>query len=81
MDHVLKASLERGWIITIIYQKDDLITKRNIKVLSIKNNTIKAYCYLRQNVRVFQRENILAASFCNTKLEKEKLQIQARILY
>jgi len=67
MDHILKASLDRGWIITIIYQKGNIITKRNIKVLSIDNNTIKAYCYLRGQVRIFQRQNILAAELCRAK--------------
>jgi len=68
-DHILKASLDRRWVITIIYLKGNTITKRNIKVLSIdnNNNTVKAYCYLRRQVRTFQRQNILAAELCRSK--------------
>lgn len=68
MDHILKASLDRGIVITIMYLKGNIITKRNIKVLEIGDNTIKAHCYLRGQVRVFKRENILAAELCGAKV-------------
>lgn len=64
INHVLKASLERNCIITIIYQKENEITQRNIKVLEIAGNRVKAFCYLRNENRTFKLECILSASFC-----------------
>jgi hypothetical protein len=66
VEHVLKASLERGLIITIMYLKNNEITMRNIRVLEIKENRIMAYCYLRKENRVFKKENILSAAFLNS---------------
>lgn len=62
-DHILEASLERNRIVTIIYQKKDEITKRKIKVLDIEGESIKAFCFLRNQIRVFRKENILSACF------------------
>lgn len=61
--NLLQASLEGGRIVTIIYQKNSEITKRNIKVISMKDDNIKAFCYLRHQVREFKLDNILAADF------------------
>lgn len=66
VEHILKASLERNMIVTIIYQKGGEITIRNIKVLDLDNEHVKAYCYLRRENRVFKKENILSASFCSS---------------
>jgi predicted DNA-binding transcriptional regulator YafY len=68
INHILKASLEQGAVISIIYAKDDVITKRNIKVLEINENSIKAYCYLRNQTRVFRLDNILAADYCKDRI-------------
>ncbi|HHV95250.1 MAG TPA: hypothetical protein GXX37_02055 [Clostridiaceae bacterium] len=68
IDYILKASRDQNRIITIIYQKGNVITKRNIRVLSIDGDTIKAYCYLRNSIRIFRRKNILAAEFYNPKI-------------
>ncbi len=67
MEHILKSSLEQGSIITIIYAKENVITKRNICVLGIDSTHVKAYCYLRGQNRVFKKENILAAEYCRKK--------------
>ncbi len=67
IDYVLKFSLEQEIIVTIIYLKGSVITKRNIQALEIGDNTIKAYCYLRQQNRIFKRDNILSASFCKSR--------------
>ena len=64
IDYVLKASLDRGCIITVMYQKENLTTIRNIKVIDIEEDYVKAFCYLRKQSRVFKKENILAAEFC-----------------
>lgn len=63
IDHILKASQERDLIITIIYSGSSGITERNIKVLEIHENRVKAYCYLRKQVRYFSRESILSAAY------------------
>ena len=63
VNHILKASYDRNLIITIIYQKGNEITRRNIKVVEITCDSIKAFCYLRNQVRIFKMENILSASF------------------
>jgi len=66
-EHILKASLERGRVITIIYNGESGISERNIKVLEIQDNRIKAYCYLRKQIRYFKIENILSADYYNFK--------------
>lgn len=66
-EHILKASLERGRVITIIYNGESGISERNIKVLEIQDNKIKAYCYLRRQIRFFKIENILSADYYNFK--------------
>lgn len=62
-DNVLKTSLATHKVITIMYQKGNEFTKRNIKVIKIKDNDIEAYCYLRRQVRHFKKDNILAAMY------------------
>lgn len=75
VDHILKASQERNLIVTIMYLKGSDITMRNIKVLEVKENNIKAYCYLRNESRVFKKENILSAAFLDTtKVKRNELQ-------
>lgn len=61
-DYVFKASLIGKKAVTIIYQKGNEITERKVRVTSIKENEITAYCYLRHQYRHFKKENILAAS-------------------
>jgi hypothetical protein len=46
-----------------MYQSGEEITKRNIRVLDIQDDTIKAMCYLRHKPRVFKKESILAADY------------------
>ncbi|QNU66950.1 hypothetical protein EHE19_019340 [Ruminiclostridium herbifermentans] len=63
INYFLKASLERNRIIRIMYLKDNEITERNIRVLEISDSNIRAFCFLRNQIRVFKLENILSASF------------------
>ncbi|MCQ1531431.1 hypothetical protein [Lutispora saccharofermentans] len=67
IEHVLKASLERGNIITIIYSGKSGMSERNIKVLEIQEDKIKAYCYLRKQVRYFKLGSILSAAYFNSR--------------
>jgi predicted DNA-binding transcriptional regulator YafY len=62
-DNVLKTSLAAHKIITIMYQKGDEFTQRNIKIIKIEENNVEAYCYLRHEVRHFKKSNILAAMY------------------
>ncbi len=62
-DYILFASLENHCKITIMYQKGDEITQRDITVTGFKNGNIEAYCHLRKGMRIFKKENILAAAF------------------
>jgi len=39
-----------------MYLKGNEITKRNIKVLDIDNENIKAFCFLRNQKRIFKIE-------------------------
>lgn len=67
INHILKASLERGIIVTIIYSGKTGISERNIKVLNMQDDKVKAYCYLRKQVRYFKSENILSADYYNMR--------------
>lgn len=62
-DNILYASLERHCKITIMYQRGDEITQRDITVTRFKNGNIEAYCHLRKDIRVFKKNNILSAAF------------------
>lgn len=61
IDHILKASLERNIPITIIYMNEGGTTQRDIKVLQLRGDYIRGYCYLRKEVRTFMRSSILSA--------------------
>jgi hypothetical protein len=62
-DYELRTSLNEHKILTIMYQKNEEITQRNIKVLKMDDKEIEAYCYLRHNIRHFKKDNILAAMY------------------
>jgi len=62
-DYVLKTSLSGKRVITIIYQNGNEITERIVRVTSINEKEIIAYCYLRHQYRHFKKENILAAAY------------------
>lgn len=50
-----------GQKMTIIYEsKMGVISKRTIHILAVKNNSVLAYCYLRNGIRSFRKNNILA---------------------
>lgn len=63
LDYILNTSLEKHCTITIMYQKGDEITQRNIRVIRNRNGNIEAYCLLRNDIRIFKKEKILAAAF------------------
>lgn len=50
-----------GQKVTMIYEsKLGVISKRTIHILAVKKDYIIAYCYLRNGIRKFQKNNILA---------------------
>lgn len=61
MEYILKSSLDAHRTVNIVYQKNNVITQRKVKILKIEDNYIEAYCYLRKQIRHFKKENILAA--------------------
>ncbi|QLY81678.1 hypothetical protein [Clostridium intestinale] len=61
---IIKKSIENHKAVTIIYiGKDNNITKRNIDVLGVNDENIKAFCHLRNQVRYFKKDSILAAEY------------------
>lgn len=68
IEHVLKSSLERGIVITIMYVSGNNITRRNIRVLELHGDNVLAYCYMRRQPRVFKVKNILAADFIRQRV-------------
>ena len=65
VEHILKVSKERSWIVSIIYMSDKGISERDIKVLNIEGDNMTAYCYLRNEIRSFKISNILSALWRN----------------
>jgi predicted DNA-binding transcriptional regulator YafY len=63
VDYFLRASRDRNIIINIIYSKGNEITQRNIRVIDIKDGNVKAFCYLRDQTRIFKIDSILSADF------------------
>lgn len=61
IDHCINKSLDEGVWITIIYEKKNEITSRDVKVHKIENNIITCYCKKSKGIRSFKRERILAA--------------------
>lgn len=53
--------LERNEIAEVIYMRaDGTLTKRRLKLLTIHSDSIRAYCFLRQERRTFKIDRLLA---------------------
>lgn len=53
--------MQNNQIVEMIYMKNNgEISKRKVKVLTVEDNTFKAYCFLRNTKRTFKIENVLA---------------------
>ncbi|TCS93156.1 hypothetical protein [Hazenella coriacea] len=62
VDLVLRRANVSGRRVKIIYlNQNNQITQRWIKIFSMNEEKVKAYCYLRQAPRWFDRHQILAA--------------------
>ncbi|MBM7645065.1 putative DNA-binding transcriptional regulator YafY [Scopulibacillus daqui] len=54
-----------GEIIEMIYvDKSGNFSQRKVKIISVADNYLKAYCYRRRCVRIFALENILSSRIC-----------------
>jgi len=71
LDYFLKSSLEQHRTLTVIYQKGREITVRDIEVFEISGDSVKAFCHLRKQPRVFKKENILSASFSKSTVAQD----------
>ncbi|MEK3799770.1 hypothetical protein MHI18_16350 [Peribacillus sp. FSL H8-0477] len=61
-------SMEQNRMVEIIYMSESgVITQRKIQVLSIEEDRIRAFCYLRQLKRTFKVSNILSAQLLTYK--------------
>ncbi|WP_449622523.1 hypothetical protein [Robertmurraya sp. Marseille-Q9965] len=61
MDRLLLRSLNEQIPVEMIYiSSSNLISQRKILVTHINDTTIRAYCYLRKQSRLFKIENILS---------------------
>lgn len=61
MDRLLLRSLNEQIPVEMIYlSSTNQITQRKIVVTHINDTTIRAYCYLRKQSRLFKIENILS---------------------
>ena len=53
--------MQYGHVVEIIYVSDSgRITQRKIRIKSIENGIVRAYCLQQRGPRVFKIENILA---------------------
>ncbi|WLR46549.1 WYL domain-containing protein [Halobacillus litoralis] len=63
MNGVLRRALEEKQKLEFIYMADEgKISQRVIRVVSIKEETVLAYCYTRKTVRTFKLANILSVT-------------------
>lgn len=58
---LILKSIKINQVSEMIYMKNNgEISKRRVKVLSVKNDSFQAYCFLRGTKRIFKIENVLA---------------------
>lgn len=61
MNGLLKRALESGEILEMIYlSSKNEISQRKIKVTDIYSDTFRAYCFTRQQPRIFKISNVLS---------------------
>ncbi|MFS0644328.1 hypothetical protein [Siminovitchia sp. 179-K 8D1 HS] len=56
-------AVQAGERLEMIYlSENNQLSQRVIKVISVSETTVKAYCYLKKQFRTFKRENILSVA-------------------
>lgn len=62
IDYLLKQAFEQHTPISIIYKKNNSFSQRKIKIIKLKDDTVWAYCYYRQDYRQFKIQHILSVA-------------------
>ncbi|WP_442598690.1 WYL domain-containing protein [Neobacillus sp. D3-1R] len=63
MRGILLRASERQLPVEMIYlSKNGAISQRKIRVVDLKEDRVKAYCFLRKGYRIFCLSNILSVS-------------------
>lgn len=61
MKRLLKRAVESGKTLEMIYQDNKgNLSQRRIRVVSISDESFKAYCFLRKQQRTFKLSNVLS---------------------
>ncbi|ASB91363.1 hypothetical protein OZL92_16235 [Bacillus sonorensis] len=60
MEKLLRRAMTDGFPVEIIYMKKNEFSKRTIFVKDIQNGYVKAFCFQKQQIRVFRFDSILA---------------------
>lgn len=64
MNGLLVRALESKEKLEIIYlSNSNEISQRKIRVIEVNKQSVKAYCFLRKQYRIFSLNNILSISF------------------
>lgn len=70
MYSVLRLALQTGKQVEIMYEtKSGLISKRTIRVFTLRHERIIAYCYLRGHIRNFDINRVLAIEISKKTME------------
>ncbi|SIS49481.1 WYL domain-containing protein [Salimicrobium flavidum] len=68
MNGVLERALTGKQKVEMVYMDSGGgMTQRTLRVVSVQEETLLAYCYWRKQVRLFKRDNILAAYPCKDR--------------
>ncbi len=79
LERQLKYSFDRHKPITIIYLKGMEISQRNIQVLKIEKDFIRAIDLGKRAIRTFKKDNILSAmdvSYNNKNIRDEEFEFR-----
>ncbi|MGM8213373.1 WYL domain-containing protein [Virgibacillus sp. W0430] len=61
MKKIISRAIQSKEKIDIIYlSRDNQVSRRVIRVLAVNEQYIKAYCFLKKEVRTFRVDNILS---------------------
>ncbi|WP_372508794.1 WYL domain-containing protein [Pseudalkalibacillus decolorationis] len=72
MHRLLTRCFEEKKMIEIVYlSSDGTITQRRIWIVSIRNNILTGYCYLRKQTRTFRIDQILSARTVKAKRQSD----------
>lgn len=62
---IFERALEKDSRVRIIYAGSSGFTERKLRVISMDDSGVSAYCYLRRQKRKFLFANILSAQICD----------------